>query len=91
VPLLRESVVLLLALNLSLFIFALICRVYVDVVLNHMSGNHDNAVGVGGSTADTSNFDYPAVPFGSTDFNQPTCGIQNYADANNVSNENSDF
>jgi hypothetical protein len=56
-----------------------------------MTGNHGNAVGVGGSTANTFNFDYPAVPFGSSDFNQPTCGIDNYADAVNVSNENSDL
>jgi hypothetical protein len=65
--------------------------VYVDVVLNHMTGNHENAVGVGGSTADTFNLQYPAVPFGPTDFNEPTCGINNYGDAANVSNDNSDF
>jgi hypothetical protein len=56
-----------------------------------MTGNHENAIGVGGSTADTFNFDYPAVPFERNDFNQPTCDIHNYADPNNVSNENSNF
>ncbi|PNF33597.1 Alpha-amylase 1 [Cryptotermes secundus] len=61
-------------------------RVYVDVILNHMTGNHEKAVGVGGSSADTFNFDYPAVPFERNDFNQPTCGIDNYADPVNVRN-----
>jgi alpha-amylase len=66
-------------------IWLLICRVYVDIVLNHMTGNHEDAVGVGRSTADTFRFDYPAVPFGPSDFNQPPCAIYNYGDANEVS------
>jgi alpha-amylase len=59
--------------------------VYVDIVLNHMTGDHENAIGVGGSTADTYGRSYPAVPFGPTDFNTPVCGIYNYDDANEVS------
>jgi len=51
-----------------------------------MSGDHENAVGVGGSTADTYNLQYPAVPFGPSDFNSPQCGIDNYEDPNNVCN-----
>jgi len=62
----------------------------VDIILNHMTGDHANAVGVGGSTADTYNLQYPAVPFGPNDFNQPQCGIDNYADPDNVSDEGAD-
>lgn len=65
----------------------LIRRIYVDIVINHMTGDHATAVGVGGSTADTYNLQYPAVPFGPNDFNQPQCGIDNYEDPNNVCNE----
>ncbi|KDR18093.1 hypothetical protein L798_07788, partial [Zootermopsis nevadensis] len=61
-------------------------RIYVDIVINHMTGDHATAVGVGGSTADTYNLQYPAVPFGPNDFNQPQCGIDNYEDPNNVRN-----
>jgi hypothetical protein len=46
----------------------------VDVVLNHMTGNYSNAVGYGGSTADTYNKQYPCVPYGPNDFN-PTCDM----------------
>jgi hypothetical protein len=48
----------------------------VDVVLNHMTANYTNAVGYGGSTADTYNKFYPCVPYGPTDFN-PTCVMNN--------------
>jgi hypothetical protein len=65
--------------------------VYVDIVLNHMTGDHENAIGVGGSRANTHNLSYPAVPFGPTDFNQPQCGIYNYGDANEVSKDSSDL
>ncbi|KAG8228000.1 hypothetical protein J437_LFUL007973 [Ladona fulva] len=60
-------------------------RIYVDAVFNHMSGDHPNAVGTGGSTANTYNKEYPAVPYGNNDFN-PTCAVNNYQDANNVRN-----
>ncbi|XP_023318806.1 alpha-amylase-related protein-like [Trichogramma pretiosum] len=49
-------------------------RIYVDAVLNHMTGNHEKAVGTGGSTADPHKFSYPAVPFERKHFNEP-CGI----------------
>ena len=55
-----------------------------DVVLNHMSGNHDNAKGQGGSSADPANLQYPAVPYGPGDFHT-ICTINNYNDAGNVS------
>ena len=56
-----------------------------DVVLNHMTGDTPDATGVGGTTADTYNKQYPGVPYGPGDFN-PTCEINNYQDPINVSN-----
>ncbi|XP_072766716.1 alpha-amylase 1 [Anoplolepis gracilipes] len=60
-------------------------RIYVDVVFNHMTGNHDNARGTDGSTADTFDFSYPAVPYTRSDFHSP-CAITNYQDSANVRN-----
>ncbi|KAJ4444269.1 hypothetical protein ANN_06061 [Periplaneta americana] len=60
-------------------------RIYVDVVLNHMSGNHPNASGVAGSIAYPVNLSYPAIPYGPQDFHTP-CGINNYNDPGNVRN-----
>lgn len=60
-------------------------RIYVDVVFNHMTGDHDNARGTGGSTADTHSRSYPAVPYSHFDFHYP-CAITNYNDAGNVRN-----
>nr|CAD7462397.1 unnamed protein product [Timema tahoe] len=62
-------------------------RVYVDVVLNHMSGDMRNAHGTAGSTADPVNKDYPAVPFDSQHFHT-SCGIQDYQDANQANDRN---
>lgn len=53
-------------------------RIYVDVVMNHMTGNHQDARGVCGCIANTGQFNYPAVPYTKEDFNLPNCGIQNY-------------
>lgn len=58
-------------------------RIYVDVVFNHMTGNHINALGTDGSAANTFNFSYPAVPYGQKDFHAP-CEINNYQNATNV-------
>ncbi|KAJ4444270.1 hypothetical protein ANN_06062 [Periplaneta americana] len=52
-------------------------RIYVDVLLNHMTGNWDNAVGTGGSTADTYNYSYPGVPFDHSHFH-PYCILNDY-------------
>jgi len=60
-------------------------RIYVDVVFNHMTGNHNDAKGTGGSTADTYDFSYPAVPYSQYDFHTP-CAINNYQNAANVRN-----
>lgn len=56
-----------------------------DLVINHMTGEWSDAHGTGGSTADTTNKDYPAVPYGVNDFH-PSCAINNYQDASNVRN-----
>lgn len=60
-------------------------RIYVDVVFNHMTGDHDVAKGTGGSTANTYDFSYPAVPYSKYDFHSP-CAITNYQDPVNVRN-----
>nr|ABC68516.1 alpha-amylase [Blattella germanica] len=60
-------------------------RIYVDVVLNQMSGSWPDAHGQGGSTADTYNLQYPAVPYGPGDFHS-TCTVSNYQDPSNVRN-----
>jgi alpha-amylase len=39
-----------------------------------MTADHPNAIGVGGTTANTYNKQYPGVPYGPNDFN-PTCDI----------------
>ncbi|GLH05681.1 Alpha-amylase [Gryllus bimaculatus] len=59
--------------------------VYVDVVFNDMAANWPNAVGYGGSTADTYNLMYPGVPYGPGNFH-PICEITSYSDANLVMN-----
>jgi hypothetical protein len=56
----------------------------VDVVFNHMTENYPNAVGVGGTKADTYTKYYPGVPYTSVDFN-PTCVFGNSQDPANVS------
>lgn len=62
-------------------------KIYVDVILNHMTGSSTSyALGVGGSTADTLNFDYPAVPYTKDDFHTPTCSISNYDNPEEVRN-----
>lgn len=62
-------------------------RIYVDIILNHMTGGHDSAVGTGGSTANAANGnkEYPAVPY-SNDHFHPTCSLNNYNNANEVRN-----
>ncbi|XP_058809628.1 alpha-amylase-related protein-like [Phymastichus coffea] len=60
-------------------------RIYVDILLNHMTGNHKNAVGTNDSTADPFNLDYPEVPYKKEHFH-PICQITNYQDLYNVRN-----
>jgi len=60
-------------------------RIYVDVVFNHMSGDHKDAVGTGGSRANTYDLSYPSVPYTRPDFHS-FCPIVNYQDPANVRN-----
>lgn len=60
-------------------------RIYVDVVFNHMTGDHKVALGTGNSVANTYNREYPAVPYIRADFH-PTCAINDYQDPVNVRN-----
>jgi len=66
-------------------------RIYVDVVLNHMSGRGSCCVGTGGSSFDAEAKVYPAVPYGPEDFNSQgaECSsesglIDNWNDVNQV-------
>ncbi|CAH0398446.1 unnamed protein product [Chilo suppressalis] len=59
-------------------------RVYADVVVNHMTGDHPTNVGTGGSTADFKNYDYPAVPYSREHFHNPACQINDYNNAAEV-------
>jgi len=66
-------------------------HIYADAVINHMCGNGGSGTGSGGSYFDTSSESFPAVPFGSPDFNDGNCytssgQIENYGDANQVRN-----
>lgn len=55
-------------------------RIYVDLLLNHMSAT--TGVGTGGSLANAQTFDYPEVPFTKADFHEP-CDI-NWNDATSI-------
>ncbi|KAK7084372.1 Pancreatic alpha-amylase 2a5 [Halocaridina rubra] len=67
-------------------------RIYVDAVINHMSGGWpQGTVGTGGSSFDSGSQSYPGVPFSGFDFNDANCNtasgnIENYGDANQVRN-----
>ncbi|CAG9125505.1 unnamed protein product [Plutella xylostella] len=50
-------------------------RIYVDAIINHMTGTWGENHGTGGSTADFNNWGYPSVPYGRNDFNWPQCVI----------------
>merc|ERR1712168_784346 len=61
-------------------------NIYVDAVVNHMTGHGGSGQGTGGSGYDGPNENYPGVPFSNLDFHQPYCEISNYNDANDVRN-----
>ncbi|KAK8767464.1 hypothetical protein V5799_005755 [Amblyomma americanum] len=67
-------------------------RVYIDVVINHMTGGLQMNKGTAGSIFNYAEFSYPAVPYGPEDFNRKEhCGtssgtIESYGDANQVRN-----
>ncbi|RLU18257.1 hypothetical protein DMN91_008613 [Ooceraea biroi] len=61
-------------------------RIYVDVVVNHMTADVQPAYGTGGASAKPRDFSYPAIPYSSQDFHVPPCAIQNYNNATEVRN-----
>nr|AYU65441.1 amylase-related protein [Drosophila baimaii] len=55
-------------------------RIYVDVLLNHMSGDFDGvAVGTAGTEAEPSKKSFPGVPYTAQDFH-PSCEIYDWND-----------
>lgn len=50
-------------------------RIYVDAIINHMTGTWNDNVGTNGSTADFDTWNYPSVPYTRDDFNYPHCNI----------------
>lgn len=60
-------------------------RIYVDIVLNHMTGNIKDPAGTAGSKANPGIKSYPAVPYDNTHFHD-NCEINNYNDPTNVRN-----
>uniref|UniRef100_A0ABM0MEQ1 alpha-amylase n=1 Tax=Saccoglossus kowalevskii TaxID=10224 RepID=A0ABM0MEQ1_SACKO len=65
-------------------------NIYVDVIFNHMCGDHSNGYGIDGNWYDTTNDarDFPAVPYSEWDFNDDICdkNIENYNDEWEVRN-----
>lgn len=53
-------------------------RIYVDVVINHMTGVHKQNVGTAGSIAFPIDRSYPEIGFNESHFNSPVCGICHY-------------
>nr|AAO17927.2 alpha-amylase [Corbicula fluminea] len=60
-------------------------RIFVDVVINHMAGLGRTGTGTAGSSFDSSNYNFPGVPFVREHFN-PYCKLNNYGDPNQVRN-----
>lgn len=68
-------------------------RIYPDIIINHMSAGSGRGwaggMGTGGSESNPDILDFPAVPYGASDFNQPQCAIDNcYCNAENIRNCN---
>ncbi|XP_071521195.1 pancreatic alpha-amylase 2a5-like isoform X2 [Panulirus ornatus] len=67
-------------------------RIYVDAVINHMTGWWPTGtVATGGTTFDAGSESYPGVPYSAFDFNDANCytasgTIENYGDAEQVRN-----
>ena len=61
-------------------------NIFVDAVINHMSGLDSEGTGSAGSSFSGGGQSYPAVPFSSQDFNQPICNIENYGNPTEVRN-----
>ncbi|KAF0291644.1 Alpha-amylase 1 [Amphibalanus amphitrite] len=67
-------------------------RIYVDAVLNHMAGLGRSGQGIAGSSFNSDDHDFPAVPYTVDDFNpRSKCpstdgNVNNYSDMDNVKN-----
>nr|XP_053637375.1 pancreatic alpha-amylase-like isoform X1 [Cherax quadricarinatus]XP_053637376.1 pancreatic alpha-amylase-like isoform X1 [Cherax quadricarinatus] len=67
-------------------------RIYVDAVINHMTGGWPRGTpATGGSPFDAQALSYPAVPYSAKDFNNDICptasgNIETYSDGNQVRN-----
>lgn len=59
-------------------------RIYVDAVINHMTGEPLENIGTAGSTAIFQDWHYPAVPYSKEHFNWPPCGINDEDWAHNA-------
>lgn len=60
-------------------------RIYVDMLLNQMTADHEKVIGTGGSAADSRARHYPAVPYTINDFHA-YCALGNYDDPVEVRN-----
>ena len=58
--------------------------VFVDLVINHMSGHDSQGTGTDGSSYDGPGQMYPGVPYQPADFHQPFCTIDDYLDVEQV-------
>lgn len=61
----------------------LLCRIYVDAVINHMSAG--NGFGTAGNIANATNKYFPGVPYGPNDFHSD-CTITNFNNKENSRN-----
>ncbi|XP_068620034.1 alpha-amylase 2-like [Battus philenor] len=59
-------------------------RIYVDAVINHMTGEPQENFGTAGNTANYREWYYPAVPFRAEHFNWPHCVIDGMDYVNNA-------
>ncbi len=64
-------------------------RIYVDAVINHMTGSGVKGTGSGGTSFNADSRFFPGVPYGGNDFNDKKCrsssgSIENYQDVNQV-------
>ncbi|KAG8228003.1 hypothetical protein J437_LFUL007976 [Ladona fulva] len=53
--------------------------------MNHMTGDHPNAVGIAGTRAEPRERSYPGVPYNASHFNEP-CSINDYRNEQEVRN-----
>jgi len=61
-------------------------NVYVDAVINHMTGHSSSGQGTDGSGFDGPSESYSGVPYSNLDFHQPYCEINDYGNVNEVRN-----